>query len=170
MEEKKVLIFGKSGKYCQGHLSSYPGSALRTMGLSGIRQPYAIYVHMAHSSSPYEQRTKLTNDDQDPTNYKSGFKSTEHLIGHGEDSNDKVLVSKTSKEKTPPIEDVDIDKHSLTSNKKQDSSNNLTGFTALEKAAQNPLKITEVELNRKLQMSGLEVPKKKKKSHKFNLY
>ena len=67
--DKRIVTFGRSGQFGSGHLSHFPGSIRKNTGLAGIVQPYQIYVQDKTKAGPYEERTHLSTDQQDPTNY-----------------------------------------------------------------------------------------------------
>ena len=83
--DKKNIIFGLSGKFgSTGLISSYPSSVFRTAGLNGIIQPYQVYIRETNQDGPYVERTKLTTDDQDTTQYSNRMTTTEYIKGHGD--------------------------------------------------------------------------------------
>ena len=156
--DKKTIIFGLSGKFgSTGLLSNYPSSVFRTAGLNGIIQPYQVYIRENNQDGPYVERTKLTTDDQDTTQYSSRMTTTEYIKGHGDVSEAEVAASKQPGEIQTP-----------STSKAADET------TEAKSAPPQTIKISEIQFKRKLDehldKQGDEQKKKKKKKHSFNLY
>ena len=165
--DKRIVTFGRSGQFGSGHLSHFPGSVRKNPGLAGIVQPYQIYVKDSSRAGPYEERTHLSTDNQDPTKFSSTLKST-HYIKEGNQESDNHHLSKTkgggSSEKTPC---------QCKEEKNSDSSSSSTNTSdIINEASKSPVKISQVEFKRKtshLQKEG-GPPMKKKRTINLTLY
>ena len=149
--DKKTIIFGLSGKFgSTGLISNYPSSVFRTAGLSGIIQPYQVYIRENNQDGPYVERTKLTTDDQDTTQYSSCMTTTEYIKGHGDVSEAEVAASK--------LQPGEIQAPSTSKAVEENEA---------KSAPPQTIKISEIQFKRKLDehldKQGDEQKKKKKK-------
>lgn len=159
MMDKRIIIFGQSGRFgtC-GQLSNYPSSVFKTCGLNGIIQPCKIFIADEQQDGPYETRTKLTTDDQAPTVSAKTLHSTEFIKGNGLPEVDKA-------------NDCSGEKVSIVNEPLPADNNVLEGLAKVEAITKSPMKISKVEFKRKVdKFEANQVAKKKKTTHKFNLY
>ena len=159
--DKKMLMFGRSGRFAAGVISNYPSTVYKTAGLNGILQPYQIYVREASNDGPYIIRTKLTTNDQDPMNYSKKMTTTEYIKGHGQ-----AAVEKSSNEQPCPKETETPSTHTSPATCE-------IGNASEPKDDTEPIKISEIQFKRKLSEYDdrqQNEKKKKKMKHSFNLY
>ena len=160
--DKKTLMFGRSGRFATGLISNYPSSVFKTAGLNGILQPYQIYISELSRDGPYVERTKLTDDDQDPTQYSKRMTTTEYIKGHGE-----VTEVKDTSKLQPSRKEVEI-RDTVTQ-----AAPSTSKQLGTEQEHEQTIKISEVQFKRKVSehLERQEDEKKKKKAkHSFNLY
>ena len=171
--DKRIVTFGRSGQFGSGHLSHFPGSIRKNTGLAGIVQPYQIYVQDKTKAGPYEERTHLSTDQQDPTNYSKTMKSTHYIKeGHGENSSDITTDMSHTKGSgsSGKNSEQNSDKSCQCENVRGSGPISNSASEIINEASKTPVKISQIEFKRKT--SHLEEDRpltKKKKSHKFNL-
>ena len=167
--DKRIVTFGRSGQFGSGHLSHYPGSVRKNPGLAGIVQPYQIYVQDRTQAGPYEERTHLSSDNQDPTKFSAKMKTTHYIKeGQGESSTSDISATKGSGGSEKSSE-------KSCNCKNQPEENKANGSTStsdiINEASKLPIKISQAEFKRKTSHleKNNETPVKKKRNHKFNL-